>query len=753
MRSASYNKVKENKINSIPTNLGLTCKDEISQEEKIKFKENNLSTTRSGNSYTLNILDNGFTASRNSFDNSITLEVGNNDSHAVSLQGTVRINNVTSLAGVSTTVGKLDNKGSIQILSGKESSNAIVIDALSTADLNNLDQIIIRTTPALAKQGGNIKITAQTDSITKAGNINIMTKVGLTTSALGGDINIKTTSDVASNSASTGNINLDTTAIGTTPIHGKINIKSPNSSPDAIKLEGNVTITGTLTSAATISNFVDLIATGNVRLGDPSAPATGNDTLSINATANINTLSSYPSASILPTSIGNTLAPLTLIGSSIDATGQINLNATGSGSTKIGSTTSGNIILCSPLSIRLLTGSASLTTPGSGSINLVVNGNTPSSSGIDQIYIAGATRINESINQETRINTGTSTGQIYIGNNSSSTTILGTADINATGSGVTTSIGSSSNTVTIKGTSNINVSINQSTNINTGTSTGGVNIGNSASTSTFLGTVNVNTAGISPTSIGNATNTSSVKIESGKQTANAIQLIQTASGNINNINTICIETAGAATNQVGNIALKTTSDNALTKGGNINIITTTGSTTSAIGGNINISTSIGGGTTPIPGDINLTSAGLLSLSGASIKLATIGEPSSITVSNLAIGADGTIYKTGSSMRYKENIKLLENSEFNSEDIYSLSPCAFTYKADKGTCLPEFGLIAEDLEEKGIFLNALRRGPNGEVDNIHYQTIFIAALKELIKLKREFDLLKADYKNLKNNLIN
>ena len=58
---------------------------------------------------------------------------------------------------------------------------------------------------------------------------------------------------------------------------------------------------------------------------------------------------------------------------------------------------------------------------------------------------------------------------------------------------------------------NLNTTTNQPTGINTGTSTGTVSIGNSASTLTVLGTVNINTSGTVGTSIGNTGSTLTLK--------------------------------------------------------------------------------------------------------------------------------------------------------------------------------------------------------------------------------------------------
>lgn len=174
--------------------------------------------------------------------------------------------------------------------------------------------------------------------------------------------------------------------------------------------------------------------------------------------------------------------------------------------------------------------------------------------------------------------------------------------------------------------------------------------------------------------------------------------------------------------RAGNVLIKTTSDDLTNAGGNITLQTVAGGTVGALSG-----------------DIILNSA-------AKIKMLGIAAPTSGTVSNLVLDtATGIIYHTGSSARYKENIRSLtevnEEGILSSEDIYKLDPCAFTYKSDEGKYLPEFGLIAEELHKKGIFKNAVKYNEKGECENIHYQTIFIALLYEFLKLKKDFDALK------------
>ena len=133
---------------------------------------------------------------------------------------------------------------------------------------------------------------------------------------------------------------------------------------------------------------------------------------------------------------------------------------------------------------------------GTGANNKTVNLGSTNGASTTTIYSgSGSLKLNVDNNQTTNINTGTSTGAVNIGTGSASGTV---------------SIGRSDGTTTVIGTTSINASVNNATNINTGTSTGAVNIGNSGSTVTVLGPTNINTTGAQATTIGNTGATASI---------------------------------------------------------------------------------------------------------------------------------------------------------------------------------------------------------------------------------------------------
>ncbi|MFN6112780.1 MAG: beta strand repeat-containing protein, partial [Bacteroidota bacterium] len=73
----------------------------------------------------------------------------------------------------------------------------------------------------------------------------------------------------------------------------------------------------------------------------------------------------------------------------------------------------------------------------------------------------------------------------------------------------------SAGAISVGGLTSINDNLNSNTNINTGTSSGIVNIGSSASTTAILGTTTINATGVAGTTIGNTNPTTGVAINSG----------------------------------------------------------------------------------------------------------------------------------------------------------------------------------------------------------------------------------------------
>lgn len=88
----------------------------------------------------------------------------------------------------------------------------------------------------------------------------------------------------------------------------------------------------------------------------------------------------------------------------------------------------------------------------------------------------------------------------------------------------------------------------------------------------------------------------------------------------------------------------------------------------------------------------------------------------------------------SSRRYKTNIDSL--TDMQSSQIYDIGTYSFNYKNDLATV--EYGLIAEELVENDTLACAVRYDRQGRPDSVSYNTIMIALLKEVQKLKNRVD---------------
>jgi len=145
-----------------------------------------------------------------------------------------------------------------------------------------------------------------------------------------------------------------------------------------------------------------------------------------------------------------------------------------------------------------------------------------------------------------------------IGNALSTNTILGTTNINRTGT-QPTNIGNSGTTTTIDGPTNINNSINSNTQINTGTSTGTITLGNAAagaialtsgaSITSLAPNVNVNNTGTGATTIGSLATGGAVTVGSNSTIAlSATTSISATSANVN------VNTSGTGATTIGSLA-------------------------------------------------------------------------------------------------------------------------------------------------------------------------------------------------------
>ena len=210
-----------------------------------------------------------------------------------------------------------------------------------------------------------------------------------------------------------------------------------------------------------------------------------------------------------------------------------------------------------------------------------------------------------------------------IGNTSSTNTVVGTTNINASGhqttniattESATTNIGVAWGENNLAGKTNINASVDNFTNINTGTSTGVVTIGNALNTTNLnsatnnigvnaFATVNnigTNSAAASTNSIGNTNTGTSVTTTAGASsitTTNAGNAIVGRAGNTmtatTGSNTITGQIGNTLTATTGGNVLGAATTNALTGGTGNSITATTGNNAMiASAGNNNITASL-----------------------------------------------------------------------------------------------------------------------------------------------------------------
>jgi hypothetical protein len=114
----------------------------------------------------------------------------------------------------------------------------------------------------------------------------------------------------------------------------------------------------------------------------------------------------------------------------------------------------------------------------------------------------------------------------------------------------------------------------------------------------------------------------------------------------------------------------------------------------------------------------------------------------INSSDYDLHVAGTVYSSGSSLKYKENI---EDYQHNSESLKQLRPVTYDYKEEfkaKGKdnlSGKQLGLIAEEVAEVApqVALTI-----DGVVDNVDYEKLTVMLLAEVQQLRKEIDELKA-----------
>ena len=140
----------------------------------------------------------------------------------------------------------------------------------------------------------------------------------------------------------------------------------------------------------------------------------------------------------------------------------------------------------------------------------------------------------------------------------------------------------------------------------------------------------------------------------------------------------------------------------------------------------------------VPGESNHTyvrNVNITSVSG--------GGADTVTV-DLGTGLIGHL---SSSLRYKQNIKPMDNT---SEALYRLRPVTFRYKKEiDRTQSPAFGLVAEEVAQVNPALVA--HDANGQPESIHYEMVNAMLLNEFLKEHRKNKEQQATITDLKSTV--
>jgi hypothetical protein len=112
-----------------------------------------------------------------------------------------------------------------------------------------------------------------------------------------------------------------------------------------------------------------------------------------------------------------------------------------------------------------------------------------------------------------------------------------------------------------------------------------------------------------------------------------------------------------------------------------------------------------------------------------------------------INSDGKLGTTTSSRRFKDEIKPMDKA---SEALYALKPVTFRYKQGidpRG--LPQFGLVAEDVEEVNPEL--VVRDKEGKVNTVRYEAVNAMLLNEFLKEHRKVQEQEASIADLRSTI--
>jgi uncharacterized coiled-coil protein SlyX len=119
--------------------------------------------------------------------------------------------------------------------------------------------------------------------------------------------------------------------------------------------------------------------------------------------------------------------------------------------------------------------------------------------------------------------------------------------------------------------------------------------------------------------------------------------------------------------------------------------------------------------------------------------AVVGDP-------VVVDANGQLGTTGSSARFKKDIKPMDNE---SEAILALTPVTFQYKSDSAAT-PRFGLIAEEVAK--VNPDLVVRDRNGEIYSVRYEAVNAMLLNEFLKTHRKIEEQEKTIIELKSTVV-
>ena len=258
-------------------------------------------------------------------------------------------------------------------------------------------------------------------------------------------------------------------------------------------------------------------------------------------------------------------------------------------------------------------------------------------------------------------------------------------------------------------------------------------------TSIGSGSLSANTTGATNTAIGRQALFSNTT--AGENTAIGYQALNT-------------NTTGIRNTATGNQALFTNTGSFNTADGSLALFAnTTGTFNTAIGRRALQSNSTGSLNTALgyqAGSSVLTGTGNVAIGynvlGADVNDTTWIRNVNTTIQPAVVGFDfvtveissGRLGRTGSSQRYKEDIKPMDKA---SEQLFSLKPVTYRYKKEiDSTQTLDYGLVAEDVAKVDPEL-ATRDG-KGQIEGVRYPAINAMLLNEFLKEHRKVQELEA-----------